>query len=167
VKKPSNVKPTRLPAARVLAAALLAATIGGGAALSADLPGSNASERDKSAFHFRQLQVELMVAALSCGRADLQSDYNSFVAKFSHTLKTNGQRLKSYFSRAYGARGTQEMDSFLTKLSNELSLVSMRDASFCERSGSLFQAVMTVPTTEIESFANRHLTEQVAARRGT
>jgi len=158
---------TRSSIARTLSVALLAVTIGGSAAIAAELPSASASDRDRSAFHFRQLQVELMVAALSCGRTDLQASYNAFVSKFSHTLKTNGQTLKSYFAKAFGKRGTQEMDSFLTQLSNELSLVSMRDREFCERSGALFQSVMAVPLNEIEAFANRHLTEQVAARSGS
>lgn len=167
MEKVSTSRALRPSLVRVLAAALLATTIFAGTALSAELPASNASERDKATFHFRHLQVELMVAALSCGRAELQSGYNAFVAKFSRALKVNGQRLTAYFKRSFGARGTQEMDSFLTKLSNELSLVSMKDATFCEKSGSLFQSVMAVPPNEIESFANRHLLEQVAVRSGS
>lgn len=150
---------------RLLVAALLATTISATATFSAEIPSANASERDKAAFNFRHLQVELVVAALSCGRTDLKADYNAFIGKFRRSLKTNARQLKSYFARSYGARGTQEMDSYLTKLSNELSLVSMKDATFCDRSGALFRSVLAVPTSQIETFANRHFIEQVAAVR--
>lgn len=165
VKKVSTSNSARVRLPRLFAAALLAIALSATAASSAELPSANASERDKAAFSFRHLQVELVVAALSCGRTDLKADYNAFIRKFRGTLKTNAQRLRSYFAHSYGAHGTQEMDSYLTKLSNELSLVSMKDAMFCDRSGDLFRSVLAVPTKQIEAFANRHFIEQVAAVR--
>jgi hypothetical protein len=167
VKKVSTSNSARVRRPRLFAAAVLATALSATAALSAELPSANTSERDKAAFNFRHLQVELVVAALSCGRTDLKADYNKFIGKFRRTLKTNAQRLKIYFARSYGARGTQEMDSYLTKVSNEMSLVSMKDATFCDRSGALFRSVLAVPTTQIEVFANRHFTEQVAVRGGS
>jgi hypothetical protein len=153
---------------RTCAAVLLSGALSVGAASAADLPTRNATEKDQMAFQFRHLQTELMVAALSCGRKDIQANYNTFASRFSTALKANGAALKSYFGRVFGAKqGEREMDSFMTRLSNEISLVSMRQPDFCDRSHGLFQSVLAVPQKSIEQFAQRHLTEQVAQRQGS
>jgi hypothetical protein len=94
----------------------------------------------------------------------MQTSYNAFVSKFDHALKLNGRQLKAYFASRYGARGTSEMDSYLTKLSNELSLVSMRNREFCERTGGLFDTVLALKASEIETFADRYMLQAVASR---
>ena len=121
---------------------------------------------DQTVLHVRRLQTQLMVGALSCGQQRMQSNYNSFVSKFDRALKANGVALKSYFTRQFGARGTSEMDSFLTKLSNELSLVSMRHGDFCQRTDGLFESVLALGPSDIEAFADRYLTQPVVARDG-
>ena len=121
---------------------------------------------DQTVLHVRRLQTQLMVGALSCGQPHMQTNYNSFVTKFDHSLKANGVALKSYFTRQFGARGTSEMDSFLTKLSNELSLVSMRHGDFCQRTDGLFESVLALGPSDIETFADRYLTQPVVARDG-
>jgi len=161
--------PSVLPhsVARVCAAVLLSGVLTASTVGAAELPTRNVTEKDQLAFQFRHLQTELLVAALSCGRKDIQANYNSFVTRFGAALKANGATLKSYFGRIYGKRGPDEMDSFMTRLSNELSLVSMREPGFCDRSNQLFAQVLTVPQKNIEQFAQRHLTEQVAQRQGS
>jgi hypothetical protein len=121
---------------------------------------------DQTVLHVRRLQTQLLVGALSCGRPHMQSSYNTFIAKFDRALKTNGQQLKAYFTRTFGARGVSEMDAFLTKLSNELSLVSMRQGEFCDRTDGLFTSVLALPASEIDAFADRYLTQPVVARDG-
>lgn len=121
---------------------------------------------DQTALHVRRLQTQLMVGALSCGQPRMQANYNSFVTKFDRALKINGQMLKTYFTRMFGTRGISEMDSFLTKLSNELSLVSMRHSDFCTRTDGLFEKVLALGSSDIETFADRYLTEPVVARDG-
>lgn len=121
---------------------------------------------DQTALHVRRLQTQLMVGALSCGQPRMQADYNNFVTKFDRALKTNGQMLKTYFTRLFGTRGISEMDSFLTKLSNELSLVSMRHSDFCPRTDGLFEKVLALGSSDIETFADRYVTEPVVARDG-
>ena len=124
------------------------------------------SSSDQTVMHVRRLQTQLMVGALSCGQAHMQTSYNNFVTKFDHALKANGAALKSYFTRTFGNRGINEMDSFLTKLSNELSLVSMRHTDFCDRTNGLFDTVLALGPSEIEAFADRYLTQPVVARDG-
>ena len=121
---------------------------------------------DQTVLHVRRLQTQLLVGALSCGRPHMQSSYNTFVAKFDRVLKINGQQLKAYFTRTFGARGVSEMDAFLTKLSNELSLVSMRQGAFCDRTDGLFDSVLALQANEIDAFADRYLTQPVVAREG-
>lgn len=121
---------------------------------------------DQTVLHVRRLQTQLMVGALSCGQQRMQVNYNSFVTKFDRALKANGAALKSYFTRMFGSRGVSEMDSFLTKLSNELSLVSMRHSDFCTRTDGLFDKVLALGSSDIETFADRYLTEPVVARDG-
>jgi hypothetical protein len=162
--------PSVLPhsVARICAAVLLSGVVAASSVGAVELPTRNVTEKDQLAFQFRHLQTELLVAALSCGRKDIQSNYNSFVTRFGAALKTNGSTLKSYFARIYGSKnGANEMDSFMTRLSNELSLVSMREPGFCDRSNQLFAQVLAVPQKGIEQFAQRHLTEQVAQRQGS
>jgi hypothetical protein len=121
---------------------------------------------DQTTMHVRRLQTQLMVGALSCGQQRMVADYNSFVTKFDRALKANGVALKSYFAKTFGSRGANEMDAFITKLSNELSLVSMRNPSFCERTGGLFDSVLALAPGEIESFADRYLNQPMVARDG-
>lgn len=127
-------------------------------------PAARKPTSDQTVMHVRRLQTQLMVGALSCGRPRMQHNYNSFVSKFDRALKANGQQLKSYFVSRFGARGIAEMDAFLTKLSNELSLVSMRHSEFCERTDGLFDTVLALPAGEIETFADRYMLQAVASR---
>ena len=65
-------------------------------------------------------------------------------------MKNNAVALKSYFTRQFGSRGTSEMDLFLTNLSNELSLVSMRHSDFCPRTDGLLDKVLALRVTDID-----------------
>jgi hypothetical protein len=121
---------------------------------------------EQTVMHVRRLKTQLEVAALSCRHPRMTSNYNTFVTKFDRNLKANGQALKSYFTSRFGARGVTEMDAFLTKLANEISLVSLRRSDFCERSDGLFDTVLALPTNDIESFADRYLSQPVVARDG-
>lgn len=127
-------------------------------------PAARKPTTEQTVMHVRRLQTQLMVGALSCGRPRMQHNYNNFVTKFDRALKTNGQQLKTYFVSRFGARGVAEMDAFLTKLSNELSLVSMRHSEFCERTDGLFDTVLALPAGEIETFADRYMLQAVASR---
>lgn len=121
---------------------------------------------DQTVLHVRRLQTQLMVGALSCGQPRMTANYNNFVMKFDRALKANGQQLKTYFSRMFGSRGASEMDAFITKISNELSLVSMRNADFCAKTDELFDTILALGPTEIETFADRYLSSPQVAREG-
>jgi hypothetical protein len=106
------------------------------------------SPREREAMSFRRLQTELMVAALSCGRHDFRSKYNTFVVRFRPALRSNGRTLKAIFKRTYGHRGTRRLDAYVTKLANEASVRSMENAAFCETAGRKFDAVLRARSTE-------------------
>ena len=109
--------------------------------------------REQAALDVRYLQTELMVAALSCGRPDFHTRYNTFVAKFGDSLKRHSNVMKAYFTREYGAKGNQQMDTYVTRLANEASLRSMQQVSFCQDSVGLFERVTAIETASLEGFS--------------
>jgi len=113
------------------AAALLAATVVGGAQ-AADCVGSH--ERDS--LTVRALQSRLMVAALSCGA---RADYNSFVTRYRPYLANHGYELRKYFRKLYGAGFNHAMNRYVTALANGASQVSIADrGGFCNESRAAF-----------------------------
>jgi hypothetical protein len=109
--------------------------------------------REQAALDVRYLQTELMVAALSCGRADFHQHYNVFVAKFGKSLKSHANVMKTYFSREYGAQGTTQLDRYVTRLANEASLRSMQQAAFCQDSSYLFERVTALDPASLDGFS--------------
>ena len=102
---------------------------------------SSLSLAEKTAFKVRHLQIELMVAALSCGRADYRMRYDTFALKYVTQLVAHGRVLRRYFARRYGMNGTPRLDRYITAASNMASLRSMTTPGFCAHSGDLFHAV--------------------------
>lgn len=138
---------------RLRGALLGAAAIAATCFLSGTANAEPLSAREQAALDVRYLQTELMVAALSCGRPEFHQHYNVFVAKFGNSLKRHATVMKTYFSRQYGAQGTKQLDSYVTRLANEASLRSMQQASFCEESSTLFQRVTALEVTSLDNFS--------------
>jgi hypothetical protein len=109
--------------------------------------------REQAALDVRYLQTELMVAALSCGRPEFHTRYNAFVSKFGNSLKRHSNVMKTYFTREYGAKGSQQLDTYVTRLANEASLRSMQQASFCQDSSALFERVTAIDAASLEGFS--------------
>ena len=145
--------------AGVAAAALLAAA-------PAQAQSAPANAREQAAFDVRFLQTEFMVAALSCGRPDYQSFYNSFVTRFGAPLKRHADVLKAHFTREYGKQGMNRLDSFATKLANEASLRSMQQVTFCQDTGLVMERVAALDATSLDSFSASYARsiETVAAK---
>jgi len=101
------------------------------------------SAEEKEAIAFRHLQTELMVAALSCGRQEYHSKYNTFVLRYRPAFKRNGRTLRAIFKRNYGNGGKRRLDSYVTRLANEASVRSMQRSEFCEVAGRKLDAVLT------------------------
>lgn len=105
---------------------------------------------ETDALRTRMLQTELMVAALSCSQ---KAEYNDFVIHFRSDLQRNGSALQSYFRRAYGKSGTSELNSFTTRLANEVSQRSIKDKNaFCGDAAKAFTALKTLPSAQFATF---------------
>ena len=136
-------------ASAVFALVLVFGAAGGAAAAPACF-----SKQEQRAHLVRQLQTELMVAALSCKNQalDLRGRYTAFVSKHGSKLAENADTLRSYFVRAHG-KGShmRQFDAYITALANEASKRSMGLDSFCEDIQPVFDKVLDVK--DLESFA--------------
>lgn len=105
------------------------------------------------AMQFRQLQVELMVAALKCRAVDpsFHDKYTGYIGKVGPALATNAQQLRAMFTRL--GKGAGQLDRFMTDLSNEASMRSIHMEDYCERQDQLFATVLSMKPHEIEAFA--------------
>lgn len=106
------------------------------------------SPKERDAIAFRLLQTELMVAALSCGRQDYRSKYNTFVIRFRPALRSNGRTLRAIFKRTYGRHGKRRLEAYVTRLANEASVRSLERAGFCATAGRKLDALLRARHTE-------------------
>ena len=113
------------------------------------------SGQEQAAVHVRLLQTELMMAGLSCGRTEYVSRYNLFVQKFRPQLVSHATALKDYFARRYGAGGTRQLDSFVTKVANAASQRSMTAPDFCTAAGKLLDAVLVAEPAQLAELSAR------------
>jgi|GEM_PF-6903812 len=100
------------------------------------------SAKEKEAMAFRRLQTELMVAALSCGRHEYRSKYNTFVLRYRPALRRNGRTLHAIFKRNFGNGGKRRLEGYVTRLANEASVRSMQRSEFCAAAGRKLDAVL-------------------------
>lgn len=131
----------------VFAAALGAAVLGASAAYAAGCD----DKADRTAFHVRSLQTELMVAALTCGARD---HYNDFAVKFKNVLVDSGRGLKRQFVSMYGSGAERQLNAYVTALANRLSQrsVAKRD-SYCADAESTFAALDSMKATDLTAFS--------------
>ncbi len=105
------------------------------------------STKEIEAIAFRHLQTELMVAALSCGREEYRSKYNTFVRRYRPALRRNGRTLRAIFKRNFGSSGKRRLDAYVTRLANEASVRSMQRSEFCAVAGRKLDAVLAAGGT--------------------
>jgi hypothetical protein len=85
--------------------------------------------QDMTALQTATVQQHFMVAALSCGTADL---YNDFVRAYRGDLQKSDEALQAYFLRRDARTGVADYHSFKTKLANVYSGRSADNLkSFC------------------------------------
>jgi hypothetical protein len=114
-------------------------------------PGLCADPSEAQAFRVRSLQNHLMVAALTC---DQREKYNAFVGRFDDVLSSNGRTIKRYFQKAWGARGTGQLDDYVTLLANRTSMQSLDDrAGFCQAASEMLDQVLTLDAQGLVSFS--------------
>ena len=100
------------------------------------------SAKEKEAIAFRRLQTELMVAALSCGRWEYRTKYNTFVLRYRPALRRNGRTLHAIFKRNFGNSAKRRLEGYVTRLANEASVLSMQRREFCVAAGRKLDAVL-------------------------
>ncbi len=118
--------------------------------------------RDKSAFDVAGLKTELMVIALTC---DVRDKYNSFVMRYRTELQMHEKSLNGYFSHAYGRRGQQQHDDYITQLANAQSETGLaRGTLFCQENIGLFDEVLGLPAgADLAGFASsKNLVQPIA-----
>jgi hypothetical protein len=105
------------------------------------------------AVQFRQLQIELMVAALKCRGVDpsFQDKYAGYVGKVGPALSRNAQELRAMFARQ--GKGSAALDRFVTDLSNEASIRSLATEDYCEAQDAKFEKLLAMKPHEVEAFA--------------
>jgi len=97
---------------------------------------------EKAAFDVTALKSQLMVTALACSAQD---KYNAFVTKYRADLMKAEKALNSYFGRAFGRRGRQQHDEYITSLANAQSEAGTKlGAAYCQHELVMFDHVMPV-----------------------
>lgn len=112
---------------------------------------------EAKASRVRQLQSELMVAALRCtGRPELglTEGYNSFVRRFGPDLVDNARLLRGHFARNHPGQ-PDRLDAFITKLANAASRRSLDGADFCAGMSPVFEEVLALERDGLVDYAAR------------
>jgi hypothetical protein len=98
---------------------------------------------DRAALDVAGLKSQLMVIALSC---DVRDKYNSFVVRYRAELMGQERALQTYFRRAFGGRGEQQHDDYITSLANAQSEAGVHQGTlFCRQTAGLIDEVLALP----------------------
>lgn len=121
------------------------------------------SPQEIRAMQFRQLQVELMVAALKCQDPDLdfRGKYASYIGKFGPALNGNAKELRALFARL--GKGQNGMDRYMTELSNQASMRSQHIEDYCGVQAETFDQVLALKPHELGAWAADKLEKPTAA----
>lgn len=88
----------------------------------------------------RHLQTQLMVGALQCrGGKDQgqRAHYNRFIQDHQAELAAHGEALITSFRKSDGAAHQKALDSYVTRLANEISLQSQLNPRYCDQVAAL------------------------------
>lgn len=100
------------------------------------------TEQNRSLFELEALKSELMVVATDCHDSD---QYNAFIQKYQPQLAGAEREMDGYFSRAYGKRGQQVHDRYVTDLANsDAHSAHQLGNDFCARNAAMFNEVMAL-----------------------
>jgi hypothetical protein len=134
---------------RILAAAVFCGGISVGFAAKADC----AAPEVVKATQVRQLQTQLMVAALKCSHMPQHmASYNSFVRSFGPQISDSAQVLMAHFKRS-SPTPQKSFDKFITQLANDASTYSINAPDFCENISTVFASVQGMKGSELPNYA--------------
>ena len=132
---------------------LAAAVLVGGLAVTEAAKANCSAPEVVSATQVRQLQTQLMVAALKCSHMpEHAASYNSFVRAFGPQISNSAQVLMAHFKRT-SPTPQKSFDRFITQLANDASTFSINAPDFCESVSSTFASVQGLKSSELPSFA--------------
>lgn len=101
--------------------------------------GSCASPAEMTALRVAALRQQLMVAALSCHRAD---SFNQFVISNRVALDDSDHALMGFFVRQSAQNGADGYNAYKTRLANDSSLRSLNDPQFCSSAEFAFDLAL-------------------------
>ena len=154
----------------LIAAALILSLSGASvahAAPPAKLPKACQTVAEQNAERVRQLQTELMIAALKCRTskdANLTEAYNGFIRKHSGVLLTQSNVLQAYFKRQYGSAYLKRFDSYVTQLANEVSRRSQTVPQYCQSIRPLLASATEVDPAKLPMFDGKLPAVQAVAQ---
>ncbi len=132
---------------------LAAAVLVGGLAVTEAAKANCSAPEVVSATQVRQLQTQLMVAALKCSHMPQHAaSYNSFVRSFGPQISDSAKVLMAHFKRT-SPTPQKSFDRFITQLANDASTVSINTPDFCESVAATFASVQGLRGNELPSFA--------------
>jgi hypothetical protein len=104
---------------------------------------------ERESLNVRQLQTQLMVAALSCNQ---RTGYNAFVRRFRPALADHSDVMQGYFHRIFGNRSPREINAYVTRLANEASALSISDRmAYCRASFDALTELLAAPAGELDT----------------
>lgn len=109
-----------------------------------------------AADRMRALQSTLMVAALNCNHKPtlkLNETYNRFVQRHRTSLVGHADVLRLHFKEHYDRGHEAELNRYVTRLANEVSLASFDDPQFCERMSSFGKSVLDLDEAVLQTAA--------------
>lgn len=109
-----------------------------------------------AADRMRALQSTLMVAALNCNHKPalkLNQTYNRFVQRHRTSLVGHADVLRVHFKERYGRKHEAELNRYVTRLANEISLSSFDDPQFCERMSSFGTTLLELDEAVLQTAA--------------
>jgi hypothetical protein len=106
-----------------------------------------------AAMRFRQLQIELWLAASKCeaGTGDYSGRYKAYVEKARPGLIDNGRALQHVFSRR--GKGVAAMDKYLTAMANDAQMRSQSAADYCTVAWYRLERAAAMPAHDLDRLA--------------
>jgi hypothetical protein len=104
------------------------------------------------AMRFRQLQIDLWLAATKCeGIADVAAHYNAYVEKSRPGLIENGRQLNAIFARR--GQGGAALDHYLTSMANDAQIRSESVVDYCAIQAVTLERAATLDAGDLPAYA--------------
>lgn len=92
------------------------------------------SDAELKTIQLYSLKTEYMIGALNCRGATestFRDKFGLWANKFSPDLAAHGELVKKHFNARYGGAGPSQLNQFMTRLANIVSLAAHGNPKFC------------------------------------